>query len=296
MQSKPKTYFRFFDAIGGIETLKRLCVRLNYACSFNDKYELNPKTFIQNTIENLSFENFKKVAKELPLMNIIPAEGLPSLYHEQKEAEKRNVERMRLIFDHFRKNNLILCLTTEINSLSMWDRYADQSEGIVIEFQASKKRDNIFLLPKPIQYIDDYPKLYKSFSEKFNRVIYDVATRQDPAVVLDKMCHKFYYTKTTQWQEEKEWRILMPTARFTKPPTLDELTLSQEEQINKGILEFWDIKNQELSLVNQDIKAIYLGYRCKISRLILNLKDTTIRNIPIYQGKLHRNLLSFTEI
>ena len=68
-----------------------------------------------------------------------------------------------------------------------------------------------------------------------------------------------------KWEKEKEWRITIPTSRFLKEPTLEDLKLSKCEQLEKGIIEPWDkIANQQIALDNQDIKSyLFWGINCK---------------------------------
>ena len=292
-----QNFFRFFDIRGGIATLKNLYIRLNYAYLFNDEHELSPNTFIKNTMEGISFEDFKDEMKKFSLANILLLSELKSLYSTHKKTEEESVKKMRLVFKHFRKNYLILCLTKEINNQQMWNNYAQQSEGIAVEFQASEEKDNIFLLAKPVLYIDELPRLYKSFSEKLNSAHHNIMTSQKPENTLKKMHEKFCYRKTKQWEYEKEWRILIPASRFTKDPSLDELALSRDEQLQKGIIEPWNkIKGQDILLDKQDIKGIYLGHRCKRLDEILYLKNRIYPQIPLYQGFLSEDCIDFKSI
>ena len=164
---QPKNFFRFFNVIGGFWTLRTRLLKFNYACHFNDEYELNPDSFVNDPLVSISFEAFKKECEKIPpLLPWLSKETyISSLYNEYKKQSDTGqcIERKRLIFRHFRENDLVLCLTREIQSLNMWNNYAQYSEGIAIEFQVSRERDNVFGLAKPIRYIDDYPKLHESF-------------------------------------------------------------------------------------------------------------------------------------
>ncbi len=300
MINENKNFFRFFDVRGSIATLQTLCIRLNYARYFNDEYELDPNTFITDTMSNLNFEDFKEEIKKSYFYSIckkFSQKDLLRLYNMQRQAEQEHTKYMRLFFRYFQQDSLILCLTREVNNPQMWNNYAQKSKGMVIEFQASEKRDSLFLNSRPVNYVED-PRLYKSLSEKLND-IFDITNQNFGKTLrkLEKQIEVFCYTKAKQWEYEKEWRILMPTTRLLKTPSLEELALSRYEQIEKGIVEPWNkIKDQQVALHKNDIKAIYLGHECEILDQILFLRKVQDIKIPIYRGIFSQKSLTFQKI
>ena len=293
---RPKNFFRFFNIEGGFWTLRTGLLRFNYACNFNDEYELNPDTFVNDTVKSISFEDFKKQCEQVSLFQPLRSTeaNMFSLYNKYQLNEEQYIERGKLIFRHFRENDLILCLTREIQSLNMWNNYAQCSEGIAIEFEASEERDNIFCLAEPIQYIDSHPRRHESFSERINRTLFNILRRQKPENILKEERNKFCYTKMNKWKNEKEWRVIVPTSRFLKYPTLENLKLSRQKQIEQKIIEPWDkIANQQIALDNRDVKAIYLGHNCKIRDMILFLKKRIYAKTLLYQGRLSEDSVQF---
>jgi hypothetical protein len=92
------------------------------------------------------------------------------------------------------KNFGILSLSEESTSAYMWERYADEGRGLLVEFDPSHS-----WFRQKIAENDDLRHL--------RRVTY-VADRT-PAYLLAITAQDYLYTKETKWEYEKEWRIIL---------------------------------------------------------------------------------------
>ena len=107
----------------------------------------------------------------------------------------------RQIYDTVNENLGALCLTEEPASLLMWAHYADDHKGAVIEFDA---RHAFFGRRRGPN--DDF--------RHFREVTY---TQQRPEVFLaDSDAIDFFYFKSTEWEYEHEWRLIVPLADCSK--------------------------------------------------------------------------------
>jgi hypothetical protein len=88
----------------------------------------------------------------------------------------------------------------------MWDHYADSHKGVVFRFRSIPELDSASGAARPIKYESEMPKLYDNefFSDLLSgRRIFN------PATIMDWLI----YTKSTEWNYEKEWRIYAGSGR-----------------------------------------------------------------------------------
>jgi hypothetical protein len=107
----------------------------------------------------------------------------------------------RQIYDTVNENLGALCLTEEPASLLMWAHYADDHRGAVIEFDTTHEFFN-----RRLGANDDF--------RHFRRVVY---TQERPAVFLTNSdALDFFYFKSTEWEYEHEWRLIVPLTDCAK--------------------------------------------------------------------------------
>ena len=94
----------------------------------------------------------------------------------------------------------ILCLTERWDSASMWDRYSDAHQGVLLEFGCLDHLDSAWLVAKPVNYSD--ASLRFNTPEGFAELMF-----YDPQYAVTKIMEEYTHTKTTDWEYEKEWRI-----------------------------------------------------------------------------------------
>ena len=129
--------------------------------------------------------------------------GLPALIQAQgpeyiskmvDDAENNLPRAIKSIYEMNDKNFGILSLSEDPTSAFMWERYADQGRGFLVEFHPSHS-----WFEQKITDDDDLRHL--------RRVAY-VADRT-PAYLLAITAQDYLYTKETKWEYEKEWRIIL---------------------------------------------------------------------------------------
>lgn len=262
--------FRFFDYPGGIETLRNKKLRFKTADQFNDPYELLPSSFIPDlNIHELSNE---EILDEMKNVDIYPLNTLPSgilgklpleaIENELRPLLEKNIksysEGVRQVFDNYRKTSFINCLTHRVDILRMWSDYADKGRGIAIEFEVSVERDNFFRCAKEVKYHNSVPKLYTSLSELFIKG--DEASKPEN---WKSLFEYFSYSKSDDWKNEEEWRIIMPD-------------LSTDSYC-------------DYSFSPKDILSVYLGYNVSNKEEIINEVKKLNESIKVIQVEINKN-------
>lgn len=107
---------------------------------------------------------------------------------------------MRDKLKELRKPYGIVCFSELVDSDKMWKEYANNYQGICIEYSKKKLIKNQFhlvpVLYKRIKYINDY---------------YKIDENHDGEIVInliDEQAEKVFLTKTMKWEYEREWRHL----------------------------------------------------------------------------------------
>ena len=95
----------------------------------------------------------------------------------------------------------ILCVTEENDNPVMWNSYADQYRGVVLELECLDLYDSILLLATPVQYTDETPVI--------GSLQYWIAhaTGQSP-FDYEATFAELGVTKHKKWEYEREWRVI----------------------------------------------------------------------------------------
>lgn len=161
--------------------------------------------------------------------------GTSESYEEERTAAGNMIKGMiEYLSDHANSINKGLyrfaCFTETNMNLPMWAHYADNHEGICLEYDISamkpKRLKNNFF---PIFYTDKLPNEFNAPYKKLAFTFY----------------YKILIHKLSDWSYEKEWRFLFDASFWYKD--LDAIPD-----------EFWDV-GQKIKFM-RPIK-IYLGYR-----------------------------------
>ena len=149
-----------------------------YDTSGQIKYEgsvLQKRTRWNNIVKSQA-PHLNKNERELEVTNLMVSKS-NTLENMQKIAQK-NLEKIGL---H--------CLNEDPRSLLMWSHYAKQHKGIVLQFEIAKDPETMLNAMK-VNYSDEYPVLNLA---------------QD----LEGQLPKIILRKFTDWDYEKEWRLLI---------------------------------------------------------------------------------------
>lgn len=192
-------------------------------------------------------------------------EGIAPAQHQQM-TDKDWDEIGKLVF--------IKCFSENWNNLLMWAHYADGGRGMCVEYDLAQLKRNEPIL----RYL--YPVHYSS-----ERYIKDGLTDLHSEIQDYQRCSKsgnpfassswlnnlmaFYLTKSSEWEYEQEWRIVVPQYEL-------------EKQENQSIFE-------SENFILPCVSAVYLGCKMpsetkeQIRRVVDMLRIKTGREIAIHE-------------
>lgn len=99
----------------------------------------------------------------------------------------------------------ILCLSKLNDVIPMWQHYADEYKGVVLEFEAVDETDSAFLVARQVDY-QDYPIDISDVETWANGLV------EGPEALME-LINQYQYIKATSWKYEEEWRIVSPGTR-----------------------------------------------------------------------------------
>jgi hypothetical protein len=193
-----------------LKVLQERRVRFTQPGDFNDPFEFRPQieaAVTDGEVEAYVEQNFEQLveqelAKYSALVQGIPRQVLKDLLVTQKTRlpevfkmlQPEVLQRISPAIDGLLNQNVgVLCFSEVRDSLLMWGHYTDNHKGFVIGFDSS----HAFFLKRRSEQ-DEFGFLGK--------VNYQV---QRPKVVLsDTSSPVWFQTKSSQWEYEKEWRIV----------------------------------------------------------------------------------------
>lgn len=193
-----------------LKVLQDKRVRFTQPGDFNDPFEFRPQieaAVTDGEVQAYVEENFEKLvehelAKYGALVQSIPRQVLKDLLVAQKARlpevfkmlQPGILQKISPAIDGLLNQNVgVLCLSEVRDSLLMWGHYTDNHKGFVIGFDSS----HAFFLKRRSEQ-DEF-----GFLRKVN---YQV---ERPKVVLsDTSSPVWFQTKSSQWEYEKEWRIV----------------------------------------------------------------------------------------
>lgn len=200
--------------------LKDNLIRFTQPSSFNDPFELQPfyeltkdkETLAKSAVEEIHRPDFfnpyiDQAYNQLPLevQNLVSLESLIAfmpLLFSNTEAEALMPEVLAGLTSAIRSGMYqgfdnaigILSLTTDPKNLLMWAHYAQNHQGLVIEFDGSHSFLNVRRYPddefgylREVRYRKERPKIV-------------ITELEDLAPIL--------LTKSEDWSYEAEWRVL----------------------------------------------------------------------------------------
>lgn len=110
---------------------------------------------------------------------------------EEEISEFVNVEKPHF-YNDVKQFTLVHSLTTTYNNAPMWAAYADEENGICIEYDAKDILSRYGYNLAPVEYTDDIPSA--PYSMNFDEII--------------KFLHRICLTKKSSWSYEQEWRVV----------------------------------------------------------------------------------------
>ena len=175
-----------------IDTLNRKSLYMSSPLDFNDPYDCELSF---NLLGGL--EDFLRIG--------LNREQRRAIKHNQKlksetkyEAEKLQKE-LEGDWNTLKKQMAVCCFTESVDNFLMWSHYANSYNGVCLEYNLNEVRDLKYFL-SPVLYTDklirarDYITKDDFVKDKYNRLI--------KATIISVL------SKQSQWEYEKEWRII----------------------------------------------------------------------------------------
>jgi len=150
--------------------------------NFGSKYIIEKFSSYKKVLETLNYEDVKKSAKELVVYLLANQIG-------------------------------IFCLSDIHNNLLMWSHYADSHKGIVIGFDRDYELFNLkindFTKLRKVKYTSDRPHV------NFKLTNHSIEENM-------KLAEKIYFTKSSEWEYELEYRVIKILDHVTKTENYDQ--------------------------------------------------------------------------
>jgi len=294
MPNRPNIFFKYMTAKVAKIVLVNHTLRWSSPLLFNDPFDVQRdfnwgfdveelKEPLLNEVVNLilsenitDFYNIPYFIKRLrrkdysDIRNTILPE-LPQLIDKGIQRAKNDYEKIKKQWSEFIPQFRILSLSSINDNPLMWSHYSDSYRGVVLELQGKNHLDSPWLIAQPVTYQNSPPmaatkqEWIKSITGQ-KRLNYDSWQFFAP----------YTLTKTTDWEYEKEWRVVS----FMLP---GESGLYTDYPFNPP-----------------EVRAVYLG--CEISdedtNDIISLLKYDLNHVRVYRGnKIERERkLSFGRI
>jgi len=175
--------------------------------------------------------------------------------HEDAKAmvDRASPEECRSNYEYFeaglrdlnarlRANSGITCFSARFMDQRMWGTYGDNHGGVCIQFTNAEGLSVVHRHLLPVAYNDT-----------IDPEILIHLLKPDGAVDVEVLARELYLTKTTDWRDEEEWRILM-LANSEQKPT-----------------------DRQFSFPTRNVRRIFLGPR------IREIDRATIKDIALHR-------------
>jgi hypothetical protein len=187
--------YKYLGFDSAVRLLKQGAVRFTPATAFNDPFELNP------SFDLMSKEDISRLPDDPnnPGQKLFSQDAMTEMFAALGPGIQRAMAQHAGQSGHFalRNNEIaqftldsifgILCLTECPDSLLMWAHYADNHNGVAIQFDSNHP----FLSTEhssggPVNYLDERPVLsYSNINSP-----------------------DLFFRKSTEWAYEREWRFI----------------------------------------------------------------------------------------
>lgn len=178
-----------------IDVLSNLTIRFTQPSAFNDPFESRPHLVYDIDLER-SLESLERTANEC---------NMPEQHYQEMrqkyisgEIDHQWPDALNLMIDIMSSTTVCLSLTEMYDNLLMWAHYATNHDGFVIAFDSNHPfvkgpGKGIYKLTK-VKYSTDRPNVGIS-----------------KLTLVDT-----YFTKSTEWEYEQEWRVFASVDKADK--------------------------------------------------------------------------------
>ncbi|UEM19003.1 DUF2971 domain-containing protein [Skermanella mucosa] len=285
-RARPPILYKYMGVEYGIEVFTKARIKYTQPGELNDPFECKP--FLLGPVDpehrNESMasqhvkDNIEKIAQAAAnkgnrqqrrqknsrrTYKVIRSKALTLFHQSMDNLDQKHTHYINREVATYRDRIAMVCLTESRTNLLMWSHYADQHAGFVIGVhtahpcfnrQRSEADDHNYF--RPVIYSDVRPNFY------MNQI------RSREPIIL---------TKSREWKDEKEWRIVAPLELLTKDP--------------KNGKYFYDLPIEA-------IKEVYMGVRISpalrnriIEELVKRQDQHTIKLFQMEQSERHYALV-----
>ena len=268
-------YFKYLNP-ERIDVLENLKIRYTQAFALNDPFESFPgiiqkdkdwykKAFLRNISNDAKMQNFRSEAKKKQYIRA-RKKGFDNFYkcYTNKKWLFEQAQSV-ILLDSITQGFLSLSATNK--NILMWSHYAQNHEGYVLGFDSSHEYFDYGL--EKIIYSDERPYLDPTKSS------------QDASI---------FYTKSTDWQYEQEYR---KSQGFVKPvklengntllPFPDEVPSPSDRELTKVRL---------FDFPKECISSVILGWHSSKeleNSLMASLDSQKIRGVKVFKAVPHKH-------
>ena len=260
-QNHPRSFFKYMTASTAGEVLKNRTLRWSHPSEFDDaldvaqacdeKMDENKQKQIQDAIIDLAakFGSDKTSAiselKKHPI-DISNSIGIADLN-----------ERWKKIRNDFR----ILCLSIEKDNHHLWNKYAEEHKGVVIELACRDESDSPWRIAKPVEYVNE-KDLFLTVEDWAEILILEL--NKAVKCIFEKCTLRKAKDNEHKWFEQKEWRIV-----------------SFCRHHETGLVSYYGVNPNDFS-------AVYFGHKMdfKTQDNLLNLLDGELGHVSAFRCEL----------
>lgn len=229
MHGSEAIFYKYLSPEGALATLEQQSLKWACPTSFNDPFDFPTDVDFEFSSDELSSALIEEILhltygenepvgnsdNELFQMGLAarknpnkPPEAEARKYFEANHQEliedfPENLDARRQAFKKFKKEYSVLCLSTSHDNLLMWAHYCANHQGCVFGLRCLPELDNAIRAAAQVDYLDSYP-VFASLDELIKQ-----ATGQNE-LDYDKLLHHFFYSKSSHWAYEAEWRCVTP--------------------------------------------------------------------------------------
>lgn len=245
--------YRRFDENGyNINNLKSSQIWCSSVKNFNDLYEGTVKTPSNEDLFSGTFKRRPDLRKKYR----------NTWCRLSKEQKEKMISSTKHLTNKVAKNIFaVSCFTRNNSCHPMWAHYADTHEGFCVEFDFSTLELDKWLWLYPVAYSNE--KIYYRDSSIYEN---NCIPKKDCPKCEKSVFTKCFATKATDWEYEREWRMLTKNPKFG--------------QVENYLETDFDGVTQDVSGC---ITGIYLGAKTEPKNEEQMIAIAKEKNIPIYK-------------
>lgn len=285
----PRLY-KYLDPNGAILTLQNRCFRHAKPSDFEDDFDVTAVGVFRGNSEETATQ-FAEALPEVILKNLekevtFKAPRLRALLNALIEHQRNDPDTIKRFSENLSKIELfsvghldkvakqhlkeineyfqryrILCVTHTNTSQLMWENYAKDHEGIVIEIEPNFEKCSKYQLFKKVHYEEEPPVLFPDVYGFLENALFAGQDERDE--FSKEVIERIIYTKTTDWAYEEEYRLAISLG-------------TNEEDYNT------------LPYHPEELAKIYLGKNIDegVRNRVVKTALTINRNVQIFQASL----------